>query len=154
MPNLPFFFLSFFPFLLLFPLSCFFYVNFTKFSKTAAQVKEAISNLPVATEDDDREEAAVLEDETKIADEDDQMEQDMVSAAPAEENNEKESDPFGLDAFLTPTPMKKDDKTKGKKDGTTKIRKEEGETKRFFRSQREALVFCLEIAAHRYKTPW
>ncbi|BFG37199.1 hypothetical protein CerSpe_234730 [Prunus speciosa] len=125
-----------------------------QFSKTAAQVKEAISNLPVATEDDDREEAAVLEDETKIADEDDQMEQDMVSAAPAEENNEKESDPFGLDAFLTPTPMKKDDKTKGKKDGTTKIRKEEGETKKFFRSQREALVLCLEIAAHRYKTPW
>ncbi|KAL6278854.1 hypothetical protein ACE6H2_022455 [Prunus campanulata] len=125
-----------------------------QFSKTAAQVKEAISNLPVATEDDDREEAAVLEDETKIADEDDQMEQDMVSAAPAFENNEKESDPFGLDAFLTPTPMKKDDKTKGKKDGTTKIRKEEGETKRFFRSQREALVLCLEIAAHRYKTPW
>ncbi|PQP93291.1 uncharacterized protein Pyn_22817 [Prunus yedoensis var. nudiflora] len=125
-----------------------------QFSKTAAQVKEAISNLPVATKDDDREEAAVLEDETKIADEDDQLEQDMVSAAPAEENNEKESDPFGLDAFLTPTPMKKDDKTKGKKDGTTKIRKEEGETKRFFRSQREALVLCLEIAAHRYKTPW
>ncbi|KAI5326680.1 hypothetical protein L3X38_035754 [Prunus dulcis] len=125
-----------------------------QFSKTAAQVKEAISNLPVATEDNDREEAAVLEDETKIADQDDQMEQDMVSAAPAEENNEKESDPFGLDAFLTPTPMKKDDKTKGKKDGITKIRKEEGETKRFLRSQREALVLCLEIAAHRYKTPW
>ncbi|VVA12959.1 PREDICTED: LOC110033888 isoform [Prunus dulcis] len=125
-----------------------------QFSKTAAQVKEAISNLPVATEDNDREEAAVLEDETKIADQDDQMEQDMVSAAPAEENNEKESDPFGLDAFLTPTPMKKDDKTKGKKDGITKIRKEEGETKRFLRSQREALVLCLEIAARRYKTPW
>ncbi|KAH0994606.1 hypothetical protein GBA52_018470 [Prunus armeniaca] len=50
--------------------------------------------------------------------------------------------------------MKKDDKTKGKKDRTTKIRKEEGETKRFLRSQREALVLCLEIAAHRYKTPW
>ncbi|XP_008218305.1 PREDICTED: uncharacterized protein LOC103318681 [Prunus mume] len=125
-----------------------------QFSKTAAQVKEAISNLPVATEDDDREEAAVLEDETKIADQDDHMEQDMVSAAPAEENNEKESDPFGLDAFLTPTPRKKDDKTKGKKDGITEIRKEEGETKRFLRSQREALVLCLEIAAHRYKTPW
>lgn len=96
----------------------------------------------------------MLEDETKIADQDNQMEQDMVSAAPAEENNEKESDPFGLDAFLTPTPMKKDDKTKGKKDGITKIRKEEGETKRFLRSQREALVLCLEIAARRYKTPW
>ena len=31
---------------------------------------------------------------------------------------------------------------------------EEEETKRFLRSQREALISCLEIAANRYKTPW
>lgn len=124
------------------------------FSKTAGQLKEAISNLPVATEDDDREEAAALEDETKTADEDDQMKQDITSDVPDEENNEKESDPFGLDAFLTPSSIKKGDKTKGKKDVTTKVGKEEEETKRFLKSQREALVLCLEIAARRYKTPW
>lgn len=117
-------------------------------------MKEAISNLPVATEDDDREEAAALEDETKTADEDDQMKQHITSDVPDEENNEKESDPFGLDAFLTPSSMKKGDKTKGKKDVTTKVGKEEEETKRFLKSQREALVLCLEIAARRYKTPW
>ncbi|KAM2664236.1 hypothetical protein EV1_010686 [Malus domestica] len=121
------------------------------FSKAAGRLKEAISNLPVATEDDDREEVAVLEDGTKIADEDDQTKQDVTSAAPAE-NNDESSDPFGLDAFLTPASTKKDDRTKEKKDN--KITKEEEETKRFLRSKREALVLCLEIAARRYKTPW
>ncbi|PRQ41740.1 hypothetical protein RchiOBHm_Chr3g0450061 [Rosa chinensis] len=123
------------------------------FSKTAGQLKEEISNLPVATEDDDREEAAALEVETKTTDEDDLMKKDMTSDVPDEENNEKESDPFGLDAFLTQSSMKKGDKVKGNKDVTPKV-KEEEETKRFLKSQREALVLCLEIAARRYKTPW
>ncbi|CAN6724893.1 unnamed protein product [Malus baccata var. baccata] len=121
------------------------------FSKAAGRLKEAISNLPVVTEDDDREEAAVLEDDTNLANEDDPTKQDVTSAAPAE-NNDEESDPFGLDAFLTPASTKKYDKTKGKTDNM--ITREEEETKRFLRSKREALVLCLEIAARRYKTPW
>ncbi|XP_070676402.1 uncharacterized protein [Malus domestica] len=127
------------------------FLTFTKFSKAAGRLKEAISNLPVATEDDDREEAAVLEDDTNLANEDVPTKQDVTSAAPAE-NNDEESDPFGLDAFLTPASTKKDDKTKGKTDNM--ITREEEETKRFLRSKREALVLCLEIAARCYKTPW
>ncbi|XP_015875355.1 uncharacterized protein LOC107412161 [Ziziphus jujuba] len=118
-----------------------------QFSKTAGQIKEAISNLPVATEDDDIEEAAALKDETETTDEDKQTKQDVA----AEENNKQESDPFGLDALI-PNSGKKGEKTKGK-EAATKI-KEEDDTKRFLKSQREALIICLEIAARRYKTPW
>lgn len=76
------------------------------------------------------------------------MKKDMTSEIP-----EEESDPFGLDAFLAPSSVKKGDRVKGKKVATPKDREEE-ETKRFLKSQREALVLCLEIAARRYKIPW
>ncbi|KAJ0014449.1 hypothetical protein Pint_20426 [Pistacia integerrima] len=124
------------------------------FSKTSTQIKEIISNLPVATEDDDVEEAAALKDDTIITNEDDQSKQDVLSASLAEGNNKNESDPFGLDALI-PNKTKKDDRTKVKKETADCIRKEEEEeNKRFLKEQREALVTCLEIAAHRYKTPW
>ncbi|KAJ8770199.1 hypothetical protein K2173_011534 [Erythroxylum novogranatense] len=98
---------------------------------TAGQVKEAISDLPVATEDDDIEEVAALNDERK-----------------------DESDPFGLDAFI-PSTVKKDERAKAKKGTAARIRKDdEEETRRFLKSQREALISCLEIAANRYRTPW
>lgn len=69
--------------------------------------------------------------------------------------NKEESDPFGLDALI-PSTSKIDDKSKGKRVTLAKARKgeEEEETKRFLRSQREALISCLEIAANRYRTPW
>ncbi|KAK4359859.1 hypothetical protein RND71_022088 [Anisodus tanguticus] len=106
------------------------------------RIKEAISNLPVATEDDDGEEAAALKEKTQAVSEE------------AQTDNKEESDPFGLDDLI-PSTSKKDDKSKGKRVTTTKARKgqEEEETKRFLRSQREALLSCLEIAANRYKTP-
>ncbi|KAM4119653.1 hypothetical protein ACJW30_03G075400 [Castanea mollissima] len=121
------------------------------FSKTAGRIKEAIANLPVATEDDDRDEAAALQDETESTDEDGAMKQDVLVGLPAEEHLE-ESDPFGLDAMLS-TVVKKGF-IKGKKDATAKINVEVEENKRFIKSQREALITCLEIAARRYKTPW
>lgn len=78
----------------------------------------------------------------------------MPSVPTSEGSKEEESDPFGLDALI-PKNLKKDEKTRGKKDGAAKFRKEEGdENKRFLKSQREALIFCLEIAARRYKIPW
>lgn len=129
-----------------------FLCNFIQFSKTAGQIKEAISNLPVATEDDDIDEAAALNDETVLTDEDSQTKREISSAAPAEENNKQESDPFGLDALI-PSSGKKGEKTKGKKEAAIKI-EEEDETKRFLKLQREALIICLEIASRRYKTPW
>lgn len=124
-----------------------------QFSKTATRIKEAISSLPVATKDDDLEEAAALKDEAEKTNEDSKNKQDMPPAVPAEENHKDEADPFGLDAFI-PKRIKKDDRTKGKKETGAKIKEDEEEYKRFLKSQREALITCLEIAAHRYKTPW
>lgn len=67
---------------------------------------------------------------------------------------QEELDPFGLDAFL-PGSLKKGERAKGKNDVASKARKdEEIETKSFLKGQREALISCLEIAAHRYKIPW
>ncbi|XP_044481736.1 uncharacterized protein LOC123208350 [Mangifera indica] len=124
------------------------------FSKTSTQIKEIISNLPVATKDDDVEEAVALKDDAEITNEDDQCKQDMLSASLEEGNNKDESDPFGLDALMS-NKTKKDDRTKVKKDTADSIRKEEEEeNKRFLKGQREALITCLEIAARRYKTPW
>ncbi|PON55450.1 nucleolar/coiled-body phosphoprotein [Parasponia andersonii] len=122
------------------------------FSKASGRIKEIISNLPVATEDDDLEEAATLENETKTATEDGQIKSDKSSAVPLEETSKQEFDPFGLDALI-PSTAKIGERRKGKKEAGTKI-KEEEETKRFLKSQREALITCLEIAARRYKTAW
>ncbi|GMG99585.1 hypothetical protein Nepgr_001425 [Nepenthes gracilis] len=124
------------------------------FSRAAGRIKELISNLPVATEEDDMEEAVALEDETDTMNVDGEKNQDISSVASTEGIAKEESDPFGLDALILSKP-KKHEKTKGKKETTTRIRKEEeDETKRFLKSQREALVNCLEIAAKRYKIPW
>ncbi|KAL3353460.1 hypothetical protein AABB24_018271 [Solanum stoloniferum] len=114
------------------------------FSKATGRIKETISNLPVATKDDDGEEAAALIEKTEA-----------VNEEAAQTDNKEESDPFGLDDLI-PSTSKKDDRSKGKRVTSTKARKgqEEEETKRFLRSQREALISCLEIAANRYKTPW
>ncbi|KAK3010663.1 hypothetical protein RJ639_010835 [Escallonia herrerae] len=119
------------------------------FSRASGRIKESILDLPVATSDDDIEEAAILKDESEPEDEHDQNNKEVPSAATREE-----IDPFGLDALI-PSALKKDEKTKGRKDAEAKIRKgEEEETKSFLKSQREALILCLEIAARRYKTPW
>ncbi|RVW73036.1 hypothetical protein CK203_061041 [Vitis vinifera] len=118
------------------------------------RVKEAISNLPIATEDDDIEEAASLKDEIETADNDDPNKQDVSSVAQLEGNNKEDDDPFGLDALI-PSKVKKDVQIRGKKDAASKNgNDEEEETKRFTKSQREGLIICLEIAAKRYKTPW
>ncbi|MED6150678.1 hypothetical protein PIB30_074718 [Stylosanthes scabra] len=118
------------------------------FSKAAGQIKDAISNLPVATEDDDAEEAMSLEDNTNVADGG-----SKTLATDKDNNDEEQADPFGLDALL-PESTKKGEKLKTKNEGTVKIKEDEEETKRFLKSQREALITCLEIAARRYKTPW
>lgn len=123
------------------------------FSKASGRIKEAILQLPVATDDDDLEEAAALKD-TEAGDVDNQTKEEMPSVPTSEGSKKEESDPFGLDALI-PKNLKKDEKTRGKKDGAAKFRKEEDvENKRFLKSQREALIFCLEIAARRYKLPW
>ncbi|CAN6895370.1 unnamed protein product [Brassica oleracea] len=115
------------------------------FSKTATQIKEAISDLPVATEEDDAEEAAALEQEAVKESGEGETTQDVASAGDQED---AESDPFGLDAWI-PSHVKKNGKTKMTKEDTDAL-----EDKKFLRSKREALITCLEIAARRYKVPW
>ncbi|MCL7035418.1 hypothetical protein MKW94_026584 [Papaver nudicaule] len=121
------------------------------FSKAAGRVKEAILGLPAAAMDEDEEEAKALEDEKEIKDVDSRGQENML---PASEPSERVVfDPFGLDALL-PGTSKTDERANIKKDGAALIKKAEEESKRFFKSQREALILCLEIAAHRYKLPW
>ncbi|CAL5404147.1 unnamed protein product [Camellia sinensis] len=125
------------------------FVSNSVFSKATGRIKEAILNLPVATKDEDMEEAAALQDKMEVAEVDSQIKPDATS----EGNDKDDSDPFGLDALI-PRTLKKDEKMKGNKEATTRIKEEEEETKRFLKSQREALILCLDIAARRYKTPW
>ncbi|KGN66787.1 uncharacterized protein LOC101212234 [Cucumis sativus] len=121
------------------------------FSKTAGQIKEAISDLPVATKEDDSEEAEALKGHEESTDDEHLKKK---NAAPAEKKNQEESDPFGLDAFL-PGSLKKGERAKVKNDVVSKTRNdEEVEAKNFLKAQRGALISCLEIAAHRYRIPW
>lgn len=123
------------------------FLLFVQFSKAAGKIKEIISSLPVATEEEDAEEAKSLKDGTVIADE------GGKTPATDNDNDGKEADPFGLDALI-PNSTKKVEKLKAKNEAAVEIREDEEETKRFLKSQREALITCLEIAARRYKTPW
>lgn len=128
---------------------CFWWLH-NQFSKASGRIKEAILQLPLATEEEDIEESAALT-ETEKLDADNQSKEEMPSAS-FENSKKEEFDPFGLDALIL---NKNDEKAKGKKDGAAKYRKgEDDENKRFLKCQREALVLCLEIAAKRYKLPW
>ncbi|KAL5994424.1 hypothetical protein ACLOJK_024474 [Asimina triloba] len=122
------------------------------FSKAAGRIKEVISSMPVATEDDDVDEAEALAQAENGTDDQDQG--TVASGASTQPDKKEQADPFGLDALL-PITLKKDERPKGKKEAAASSKKaEEEESKRFLRSQREALILCLEIAARRYKIPW
>nr|GEV55920.1 hypothetical protein [Tanacetum cinerariifolium] len=127
------------------------------FSKACGRIKEAISNLPIATKDDDIEEAVALKVEAEASEAECQTEQHTPMNPIPESSVKEESDPFGLDALI-PNAQKKDDKVKAKLDAeatASKIRKEEDEeAKRYLKSEREALILCLEFAAKRYRIPW
>ncbi|XP_071732563.1 uncharacterized protein [Rutidosis leptorrhynchoides] len=127
------------------------------FSKACGKIKEAISNLPVATKDDDIEEAAALKDELEAVEAKGKTEQQTYVNPKTESSLKDESDPFGLDALI-PDTSRKNEKMKPKSDAeatSSKIRKEEDEeSKMLLKSEREALILCLEIAAKRYKLPW
>ncbi|KAK9732889.1 hypothetical protein RND81_04G030000 [Saponaria officinalis] len=119
------------------------------FSKAAGRIKGLISSLPVATEEDDADEAAALELEKEMANSNVQTTQEVISSDNSLENiTEEESDPFGLDALISSKP-KKDEKTKD-----NKVKEEADDMKRVLKLRREALTNCLEIAAKRYKIPW
>ncbi|CAA7399015.1 unnamed protein product [Spirodela intermedia] len=126
------------------------------FSKAAGKIKEAISSLPSSTEDDDIEEAAPSADAVEADGEDGG---DTTAQAEGTNPNEENADPFGLDALLS-NDSRKDGRARDRKDIVASKRKgheeeeEEERRKKFLKSQREALIRCLEIAAQRYKIPW
>ena len=126
-------------------------VLYFQFSKAAGKIKEAISSLPSATADDDKDEAAAI---AKFENEAVKMSsQDVTSSATLSRPNQEVSDPFGLDALL-PSASKKDEKSREKEIALLNRQAEEEESKTFNKSQREALLLCLEIAARRYKVAW
>ncbi|KAK8945128.1 hypothetical protein KSP39_PZI008671 [Platanthera zijinensis] len=124
------------------------------YSKAAGKIKDAISNLPPATADDDTEETEALAkaETAKSGSITDTV--DSTSSASPSESDKQALDPFGLDALLLPA-GKKDEKPRGKEAAAlNKKVEEEAEYKRFIKAQREGLLLCLEIAARRYKIPW
>ncbi|KAM0945075.1 hypothetical protein DsansV1_C10g0098651 [Dioscorea sansibarensis] len=124
------------------------------FSKTAGKIKEAISSLPLATKDDDNEEAAALaEAENKAKTEENHNPEEGTQSSALDESNKGASDPFGLDALL-PSTLRKEEKSREKAVASLNRQTDEEESKRFIKSKREALLLCLEIAARRYKIPW
>ncbi|KAL0317166.1 UNVERIFIED_CONTAM: hypothetical protein Sangu_2130900 [Sesamum angustifolium] len=124
------------------------------FSKASGRIKEAISALPVATKDDDVEEAAALKEDMEEVNSEGLVTNGHNSPATLGGHEEEQLDPFGLDALISDAP-KKEEKSKGKKDSLPHNKKDDDEDKRTsLKSQREALICCLEIAAKRYKTPW
>ncbi|KAK4385432.1 hypothetical protein Sango_2667200 [Sesamum angolense] len=124
------------------------------FSKATGRIKEAISALPVATKDDDVEEAAALKEDMEEVNSEGLVTNGHNSPATLVGLEKEQLDPFGLDALISDAP-KKEEKSKGKKDSLPHNKKDDDEDKRrALKSQREALICCLEIAAKRYKTPW
>ncbi|KAK8946223.1 hypothetical protein KSP40_PGU014018 [Platanthera guangdongensis] len=123
------------------------------YSKAAGKIKDAISNLPPATADDDTEETEALAkaETVKSASITDTV--DSTSSASPSESDKQALDPFGLDALLLPA-GKKDEKPRGKETAALNKKVEEVEYKIFIKAQREGLLLCLEIAARRYKIPW
>uniref|UniRef100_J3LIG7 Uncharacterized protein n=2 Tax=Oryza brachyantha TaxID=4533 RepID=J3LIG7_ORYBR len=135
------------------------------FSKAVGKIKDAISALPIATVDDDNDEAAALAavesksgtthnkaDDNVQAAASNSLPDDSTHAAPSN-SREESSDPFGLDGLLEHK-SKKSEKAREKTTATLISKADDKEPKRFLKSQREALLKCLEIAARRYRIPW
>uniref|UniRef100_A0A0D9VMT0 Uncharacterized protein n=1 Tax=Leersia perrieri TaxID=77586 RepID=A0A0D9VMT0_9ORYZ len=135
------------------------------FSKAVGKIKDAISALPIATVDDDNDEAAALAaiesksgtthnktDDSEQSAASNSLPDDSTHAA-ASNSGEETSDPFGLDGLLEHK-SKKSEKAREKTFAALNRKSDEEESKRFLRSQREALLKCLEIAARRYRIPW
>ncbi|TVU07480.1 hypothetical protein EJB05_46803, partial [Eragrostis curvula] len=134
------------------------------FSKAVGKIKDAISALPVATADDDNDEAAALAVASKTGTTESKADDSVPAAASnslpddsthaaASNSREESSDPFGLDDLLEHK-SKKSEKAREKTVAALNRKADEEESKRFLKSRREALLKCLEIAARRYRIPW
>ncbi|KAK3155678.1 hypothetical protein QOZ80_2BG0206210 [Eleusine coracana subsp. coracana] len=135
------------------------------FSKAVGKIKDAISALPMATADDDNDEAAALATASKTSTPENKTNDNVPTAAShsltgdithaevSDSREEESSDPFGLDDLLDHKP-KKSEKAREKTVAALNRKADEEESKRFLKSRREALLKCLEIAARRYRLPW
>ncbi|KAK6156213.1 hypothetical protein DH2020_010461 [Rehmannia glutinosa] len=101
------------------------------FSKATGRIKEVISALPVATKEDDMEEAVALKDETEELIAEGQANKELSAATSGEE-----PDPFGLDALISNAP-KKEEKAKGKRSHYPIAEKTRNKTVGDFSSHRE-----------------
>jgi hypothetical protein len=128
------------------------------------KIKDAISALPLATLDDDNDEAAALAVASKAGTTENKTDHCVPTAASnsvpddsthaaASDLREESSDPFGLDDLLE-RKSKKSEKAREKTVAALNRKADEEKSKRFLKSQREALLKCLEIAARRYRMPW
>lgn len=115
-----------------------------QFSKASGRVRQAIDELPEATEEENRFE----EREENAKDEPGEP----VPSEKAVEDVE-ESDPFGLSAFL-PKRSKKEERLKKKLEEEAASKRAQEEGGRLLRERREALLQCLKIAAEHYKQTW
>ncbi|KAK9083396.1 hypothetical protein Scep_029867 [Stephania cephalantha] len=122
------------------------------FSRASGKIKEYISSLPLATEDEDLEEAEALKEDSRAEGTNDSH-QEKPPGSFSESHEKVELDPFGLDV-LFPNTSRKDAKAKTKKEMMSLSKKVDEEFKRFIKSQREAIILCLETSARRYKIPW
>uniref|UniRef100_A0ACD5Z9Z8 Uncharacterized protein n=3 Tax=Avena sativa TaxID=4498 RepID=A0ACD5Z9Z8_AVESA len=125
------------------------------FPKAVGKIKDAISALPVATADDDNNEATALAAVAESQSGSTENKADGSSTQTAASNNsaEESSDPFGLDDLLEPK-SKKSESARQKAVEALNRKAAEEESRRYLRSRREALLKCLEIAARRYRIPW
>ncbi|CAL4967695.1 unnamed protein product [Urochloa decumbens] len=135
------------------------------FSKAVGKIKDGISALPMATVDDDNEEAAALAAASKTDTTTENKTDHSVPTAASKslpddgtraavsESGEESSDPFGLHDLLVHKPNKSE-RAREKEVAALNRKADEEESKRFLKSQREALLKCLEIAARRYRIPW
>lgn len=99
------------------------------------------------------EEATALKDETEeLLTMNTPIKNEMSLVPISEANDEDEPDPFGLNILI---PSARRDEKLRVDSSASKMRKHEvEESKRSLKSEREALILCLEIAAKRYKIPW
>ncbi|KAG0555763.1 hypothetical protein M758_11G001000 [Ceratodon purpureus] len=114
------------------------------FSKASGRVRQAIEELPEATD----EEKMFEECEEKVKGE-------PVEQAPLGMVVEdvEESDPFGLSAFL-PKRSKKEERLKKKLEEEAAAKRAHEEAGRLLRERREALFQCLKLAADQYRHTW
>lgn len=122
------------------------------FSKTTGKIKEAISALPVANEDDDKEEASALEDEIANASADAQVDKEFLPSMRSCSPSWGEHGPVRSNALMSNDSLKEEE-LEGKK-ASFCGRNNKEVNREFLKIQREALISCLELAAKRYKTPW